>query len=220
MNNRAVFSIANGLQRPLWRGRIHTWAFWATIPAVVVLLTIVDQPIARIGAIVFGASKLTLYGVSASYHRLARSDNAQRIMRRLDHSMIFVLIAGTYTPVCLVVVPDPWRFPMLSGIWIVAAIGIGLKTAGHAGFMKWSNVLYIALGWLGVVALPVMIPNLSTIALVFMFAGGLLYTVGALLFYRQSPDPNPLVFGYHEVWHGFTVLAGISHFAMVTAILK
>jgi len=220
MGNRTVLSIASGLPRPRWRGRLHTWAFWATIPSVIILLTVVDQPLARIGVVVFGASKLTLYGVSASYHRLAQSERAQRIMRRLDHSMIFVLIAGTYTPVCLVVVPHPWRFPMLAVIWTMAAVGVGLKTLGRSGLMKWSNVLYITLGWLGVLALPVMIPNLSTAALVFMIVGGVLYTVGAFMFYRKSPDPSPLVFGYHEVWHAFTVMAGISHFAMVAMIVR
>jgi len=213
-----VLSVITGLPRPRWRGLIHTWAFWITIPAVAVLIFVSRSIDGRIGAIVFGASLVALYGSSAAYHRLARTERAQRIMRRLDHSMIFVLIAGTYTPVCLVALPSRWSIPVLGAVWAFAAVGIATKILGTDWTLKVSNSLYLVLGWLGVVALPILFRTIHPLALAFLLLGGVLYTVGAVLFFLRRPDPLPTVFGYHEVWHTFTVLAGASHFAMVAII--
>lgn len=213
-----VLSFITGLPRPRWRGRIHTWAFWLTIPAVMALMGAVDPLGARIGVVVFGASLTALYGCSAAYHRLARTERSQRIMRRLDHAMIFVLIAGTYTPVCLVALPRPWAVGMLSVVWGFTAIGVATKVFGTDWILRVSNVFYILLGWVGVAALPILLRTVSPAALTFMFLGGLLYTIGAVAFFLQRPDPNPAVFGYHEVWHSFTVAAGVCHFAMVALI--
>ena len=220
MPDRPVLSVITGLPRPKWRGRIHLWAFWLTIPAVLVLLGMADPLGARIGVVIFGTSLAALYGCSAAYHRLARTERAQRIMRRLDHSMIFILIAGTYTPVCLVALPSSWAIPMLSVVWGLTVLGVATKVWGTDWILKISNTLYIVLGWVGIVALPVLLRTVRPAAIAFMVIGGLLYTVGAVLFYLRQPDPNPAVFGYHEVWHSFTVLAGASHFAMVALIIR
>jgi hemolysin III len=214
-----VLSISTGLPRPRWRGLIHAWAFWLALPAVVWLLATSNGPDARFGAGVFGLSLTAVYGVSAAYHRLAHSVRAQQIMRRLDHSMIYVLIAGTYTPVCLETLPPAWRYPMLSVVWGLALAGIVAKVAGGGWWHKAGNVLYLVLGWQAIIALPVLIRSAELPVLILMMVGGVLYTVGAILFYRKSPDPLPAVFGYHEVWHTFTVLAGISHFAMVALVV-
>lgn len=169
---------------------------------------------------VFGASLIAVYGVSAAYHRLARTERAQRIMRKLDHSMIFLLIAGTYTPVCLVTLPRPWSIVLLSAVWALAVVGIATKVWGTDWIMRISNALYLILGWLAILALPVLLRSVSAPTMVLLVLGGVLYTVGALVFFFRRPDPNPAVFGYHEVWHSFTVLAGMSHFAMVVLIVR
>ena len=219
MSVNPVVSVTTGLPRPTWRGRIHLWAFWLTIPAVIVLLSMADRLGARIGVVIFGVSLAALYGCSAAYHLLARTERAQRLMRRLDHSMIFVLIAGTYTPVCLVALPARWAIPMLSVVWGLTLVGIATKVWGTDWILKISNSLYIVLGWIVVVAMPVLVRTMRPAAIAFMIAGGLLYSVGAGLFYLRRPDPNPAVFGYHEVWHSFTVLAGASHFTMIALII-
>lgn len=215
----AVLSIITGLPRPSWRGRIHAWAFWLTLPAVIILVVATDRLGARIGAAIYGTSLIAVYGVSASYHRLAHSRRAQRIMRKLDHSMIFVLIAGTYTPVCLAALPRPWGTALLSAVWSLAAIGIVTKVCGSDAVMKVGNSLYVVIGWLAVLALPILLQSVSTPAMILLVLGGVLYTLGAVIFALHRPDPFPAVFGYHEIWHAFTVAAGLSHFAMVAIVV-
>jgi hemolysin III len=191
-----------------------------TIPAVIALVAVADPVGARIGALIFGVSLAALYGSSAAYHRLAWTERSRRIMRRLDHSMIFVLIAGTYTPVCLLALPSSWAIPMLLVVWGFALIGVITKVIGTDRIMRISNSLYIVIGWVGVIALPVLLRTVSLAALTLLMLGGVLYTVGAVFFFLKRPDPNPAVFGYHEVWHSFTVLAGVSHFGMVALLLR
>lgn len=219
MSGHPVVSVITGARRPRWRGHIHTWAFVLTVPGVIALLVLARDPTARFASAVFGLSLLAVYGVSAAYHRLARSDRAQRLMRRVDHAMIFVLIAGTYTPVCLLTLPGRWRTSLLAAVWGLTALGMAVKAWGTGWLMRASNSLYLIIGWLAVVALPVMLPVLSPAVLAFMIVGGVVYTIGAVLFYCRQPDLHPEVFGYHEVWHAMTVLAGASHFAMVALVV-
>lgn len=214
-----IVSVVNGFHRPVWRGRIHTWAFVLAIPAVVVLLALATDSVSRAGAAIFGLSLVAVYGVSAAYHRLARTPRAQRIMRRLDHSMIFVLIAGTYTPICLVALPPPWAPRLLVVVWSMTAVGIVIKVWGTDWLLAASNGLYLVMGWLAILAFPLLLRSMSPIMLSLLVTGGVLYTVGAVLFYLRRPDPRPEVFGYHEVWHAFTVLAGVSHFMMVALVV-
>jgi hemolysin III len=133
-------------------------------------------------------------------------------MRRLDHSMIFVLIAGTYTPVCLLVLDGWWGVSLLVAVWIGALVGIALKVAGLERYRKISAPLYLVLGWLAVLAAPKLIHHLELLPLA--LAGGLLYTVGAVLFALQWPRRAAVWFGYHEWWHTFVVAAGACFFAM------
>lgn len=141
-------------------------------------------------------------------------------MRRLDHSMIFLLIAGTYTPVCLIALPRSWSVPLLSAVWALTAIGIATKVWATDWIMRVSNALYPILGWLAILALPGLIRYVPAPTMALMLLGGVFYTVGAVIFMLRRPDPYPEVFGYHEIWHSFTVLAGISHFAMVALIVS
>ena len=214
----SVFSVADGRPRPRWRGRLHFGGFLLSLPVIPALVWLADSPTAVVGLLVYGLSLVGLFGTSAAYHLLARSHGAQRVMRRLDHSMIFVQIAGTYTPVCLLALPPVWGRPILVTIWTFAALGVAVKLLAGDWLLRWSNVLYIALGWIAIGALPVIVANLSGGEFVLLVIGGVLYTIGAVLFYYQLPRLRPAVFGYHEVWHGFTVVAALAHLGMVWSV--
>jgi hemolysin III len=206
--------------KPLLRGWFHTVAFFASVPAGLALILLARDGGARVAAAVYALSLTAVFAASAAYHRIAWSAPALRRMKRLDHSAIFVLIAGTYTPVCALALHAPWSVVLLSVVWVGAAAGIGLKTARIDGLHASTGALYVVLGWLAVLALPQLVRNLSVAATVLMFAGGVLYTLGALVLARRRPDPAPRVFGYHEVWHAFMVTAAACHYAMVLLILR
>ena len=213
-----VFSVADGRPRPRWRGRLHLGTFVVSLPVVAALVLVADSMTAAFGLAVYGLSLAALFGTSGAYHVLARTARAQRIMRRLDHSMIFVKIAGTYTPVCLLALPPAWGWPILVAIWTAAIAGVVVKLVAGPQLLRWSNALYIALGWVAIGAFPVIAASLSPTELVLLVLGGVLYTIGAVLFYYRLPRLRPSVFGYHEVWHSFTVLAALAHLGMVWSV--
>jgi hemolysin III len=207
--------------RPVWRGRVHLLAAVVATPAALALFLMASGPLAKAAVTIYAASLIGLFAVSASYHRLARTERAVKWFRRVDHSMIFVLIAGTYTPLCLLALPPAWGIPLLVVVWIAAIGGVITKMTmlgrkpGSAG--SW---LYIVIGWAAVVAVPALITSLDALQLVLLALGGLLYTVGAVVLGKRWPDPIPHVFGYHEVWHAMTVAAGGCHFAVVALVLR
>jgi hemolysin III len=141
-------------------------------------------------------------------------------MKRLDHSMIFVLIAGSYTPVAVLALHGPWEVVLLSVAWVGAAVGITLKMVRPDGLQVLTSILYMALGWLALVALPQLVRGMSLPELALMVTGGLLYTAGAIVFAARRPDPRPAVFGYHEIWHAFMVAAAACHYAMIVLVLR
>lgn len=201
------------------RGRLHEIAFFVSIPAGVALVALADTGKARFAAAVFAVGLAGVFGASAAYHRVAWSAPALRRMKRLDHSMIFILIAGTYTPLCLLALNGVWGFAMLATVWAGAITGIVLKQVDIDGMKRLSGFLYIALGWVSIVILPQLFRNLSVTASVLVVSGGLLYTLGAIVFATKRPDPNPAVFGYHEIWHAFTAGAGLCHYAAVLLLI-
>lgn len=200
---------------PSWRGVLHTFAFATAIPAGLALVMAADRPAARAGVAIYALSLVAVFGTSAAYHRLARSPTSRRIMRRLDHSMIYVMIAGTYTPVCLVVLPPAWGIPMLAVVWTGAVVGITLKLVSAERLSVPANTLYLVMGWTAVVATPTILSHMPGSAVALMVAGGVAYTVGAVVLFVRRPDPHPTIFGYHEVWHALTVAAGACHFLMI-----
>jgi hemolysin III len=142
-------------------------------------------------------------------------------MQRLDHSMIFLLIAGTYVPFCLVALPRTWGIPILVIVGAMAALGIVIKLVAFGSFAPWFQyALYPLLGWVAVVTIPVLVNNMSPGQLALVVSGGLVYTVGSVIFMLKKPDPWPLIFGYHEVWHGFTIVAAALHFAAVASLVS
>lgn len=208
-------------ERPVWRGRLHTIAFFVTIPAGFFLLAGATTTAARVAVAVYWASLAGLFGASASYHRLGRTPQRALWLRRLDHSMIFVLIAGTYTPICVLVLPRAWGIPMLVAIWVTALAGVILKMVRLSTHgVRSGSWLYIVMGWAAVVVLPVLLTHLGPVRIALLAAGGALYTAGAVVLGRQRPDPSPRVFGYHEVWHAFTIGAGACHFALIATVVR
>ena len=201
------------------RGRLHEVAFFVSIPAGVALVALADTGKARFAAAVFAVGLAGVFGASAAYHRVAWSAPALRRMKRLDHSMIFILIAGTYTPLCLLALDGVWGVAMLATVWAGAITGIVLKQVDIDGMKRLSGFLYIALGWVSIVVLPQLFRNMSVTGSVLVVAGGLLYTLGAIVFATKRPDPNPAVFGYHEIWHAFTAGAGLCHYAAVLLLI-
>jgi hemolysin III len=207
------------LGAPAWRGRLHLWAFVVAVPATVALVILARGAMAIVSAAVFGAGLVLVFGTSATYHRLVRSPVARRRWRRVDHAMIYVLIAATYVPVCVLVLPRRLGVPLLVVVVAGAAAGVVLKLAFFQRAGRWPAILYLVLGWGGAVVTPQLVSRLGVASFAFLVAGGLAYTVGAAVFGRRRPDPAPLTFGYHEIWHGCTVLAAVCHFAMVTLVL-
>ena len=205
--------------KPRFRGRIHQIAFFTSIPAAIALVALADGWEARAAAIVYSVSLLAVLGSSAAYHRGNWTPSALRRMKRLDHSMIFVLIAGSYTPVALLVLRGPWMVVILSVVWTGAAIGVTLKMIRIDGFHVATGILYMTLGWLALVVFPQMIHGMPTSGLVLAVLGGLLYTAGAIVFATKRPDPAPSVFGFHEVWHALMTAAAVCHFVMIAMLV-
>jgi hemolysin III len=205
--------------KPRFRGRLHQIAFFLAIPAGIVLVAIARGATARTSAIIYAVSLAGLYASSASYHRIRWSPRALKRMQRLDHSMIYVLIAGTYTPFALLVLQGPLRIVMLVLVWVGALAGVVMKIVRIDRTQVFSAALYVVLGWLAVVAGPQMLRNMSGVALGLLIGGGILYTSGAIVLARRRPDPVPATFGYHEIWHSMVVGASACHYAVILLVV-
>jgi hemolysin III len=207
------------LTKPRWRGRLHQIAFIVSIPSGLALVTVAADWMSRLSAAIYALSLSGLYGVSASYHRIGWTAKAHARMRKLDHSMIFVLIAGTYTPFSLIVLDGQWAMFLLAAVWIGALFGIVVKLIGIDRMRRLGGSLYIIIGWLAVLATPQFVPRLPIGVSALILGGGILYTLGAVVLLRRWPDPDPLVFGYHEIWHVMVVAASVCHYAAVMWIV-
>lgn len=206
-------------ERPTWRGVLHSWAFLVSIPAGVLLIVFSSGAEQRTAAAIYITSLLAVFGTSAAYHRFAHSERSRRIMQRLDHSMIYLLIAGTYVPICLVALPPSWGIPLLVTVGFLGALGMVIKLAGVRSLQWLGYALYPVMGWAAIVAGPALVSHLSPVQLALVVAGGVAYTVGFPILLVRRPDPWPRTFGYHEVWHGFTVLAAVLHFGAVASVV-
>jgi hemolysin III len=198
---------------------MHTWAFWLAVPSGVLLIVFADRPAARTAAAVYAATLLLVFGTSAAYHRLAKTYRQRVIMQRLDHSMIYLLIAGTYVPICLVALPAVWGVPMMSVVGALGLLGVLLKAVAFQRLQWVSYALYPIMGWVAVIAAPVLVDHLTPLQLGLIVGGGLAYTIGLPVLLLRRPDPWPSVFGYHEIWHGCTVLAAGLHFGAVALLV-
>lgn len=214
----AVQHLRQVLDRPRLRGRLHLLAAVVSVGGLVWLVRSARSPEATVAAWVYGVTSCLLYLTSGTYHVFARSARARRIMQRADHSMIYLLIAGSATPVGLLLLDGWWRAVVLGIMWAGAATGIVLKLVAFERFAKLGGALYIVLGWAGALAFPALWGRPLTLAL--FAGGGILYTVGAALFAAGRPNPSPRWFGYHEVWHTFGVAAGALLFASNLGLIR
>jgi hemolysin III len=205
------------------RGWLHFWSFTVSIAACATLIAVSAALVgswAALATSVYSVTILGLFGTSALYHRRTwRTPRSRAVMRRLDHSMIFLFIAGTYTPVAALAMGGATARWVLIVVWAGALAGVILKTAWpHAP--AWVGVpIYVALGWVAVFVLPAMLTGGGAAALVLILVGGLLYTVGAVMYATRRPNPWPATFGYHEFFHAATVLAAICHYIAIWLIL-
>ena len=198
--------IAGELAKPKWRGVLHQAAFVVAVGLAPLLIVTADGGRAQFAAAVFASSVVACFGASALYHRVTWKPRARLWMRRIDHAGVYLLIAGTYTPVSMLVLRGAWRPVVLTIIWAGAAAAIVLKFV-WVGAPKWlAAAIGIALGWVAVIVLPQMIGRVDLAAVILLVAGGLAYTLGAIVYVRRRPDPAPAVFGYHELFHALTIV--------------
>jgi hemolysin III len=204
------------LVKPRLRGVSHQWAFFVSCAIGAALVIAAPSGTPRLAAGIYALSVAVLFGVSALYHRITwASAAARRWMRRLDHSAIFVLIAGSYTPFALLVLDGALSTVILIVVWAGALGGILLKLVWIDSPKLLTAIVYVALGWVAVAAFPDLIEELGVTGTALVVAGGLLYTAGALVYAFRRPDPVPTVFGYHEVFHALVIVAAALQYAVV-----
>jgi hemolysin III len=202
--------------KPRLRGVLHEWAFFVSLFLGAALIIAADTPRATLAVAIYAVSLSALFGTSALYHRVNwRRPRARLWMRRLDHTMIFFLIAGTYTPFALLVLHGALATAILIAVWVGALAGTIVEMIWIEA-PKWvTAIIYLQLGWVAIVAFPELWSELGVAGTLLVAAGGLLYTVGAVVYATQRPDPRPAVFGYHEVFHLLVIAAAAAQFAAV-----
>jgi len=202
--------------KPKLRGVSHEWAFFVSLVFGAALIFFAKTPKATFAVAIYAVSLSALLGTSALYHRVNwKRPNVRTWMRRLDHSMIFFLIAGTYTPFALIVMHGTIATAILVAVWVGAVAGaiVEMVWIGHP---KWvSAAVYLTIGWVAVAAFPELWDALGPVGALLLAGGGLLYTVGAVVYATQRPDPSPAIFGYHEVFHAFVIVAAALQFAVI-----
>ena len=208
------------LVKPLLRGWLHLVCFFVAVPVGVWLAAGAPTPTARVAAVVYGVGLAALFGVSGFYHRGRWSPRWHRRMQRLDHSTIYVMIAGSYTPICLLVLQGARAIALLVAVWVGAAVGATLSWLPGRRSAIAAQALYIVLGWLVVTTGPELADRLDGRTLLLLAVGGLLFTVGAVALATRWPDPFPRVLGYHEVWHVLVVAAVVCHLVALTGVVR
>lgn len=205
--------------KPKLRGWLHAATAPLALISFLVMLVLADSVVARAGAAVFMLSALMLFGVSAVYHTVPWRERAKRVMKRLDHSNIFVMIAGSYTPFSLMLLEKRQMLTLLGLVWGGALLGVLFKVFWLTA-PRWVYVpLYLALGWAALIYLPDFYAAAPTVVFVMLSVGGALYTLGALVYGFKWPNPSPRWFGYHEVFHALTIAAFIVHYIGVSFLV-
>ncbi|MDQ6613685.1 MAG: hemolysin III family protein [Actinomycetota bacterium] len=198
--------------RPRLRGRLHAIAAALSVGALVWLVRSAASIEATIAAWIYGSAAVLCYFTSSTYHILARSPRARSFWRQADHSMIYVLIAGSFMPICLLAMVGWWRWFMIATVWLGAFLGIALSLTPITRLQRFAVALYLILGWSALATLPALWTH--PVRVVIVVIAGLLYTAGAFLFGRQRPTLRPAWFGYHEFWHSVGIAAGALLFAV------
>ncbi|TQL59126.1 PAQR family membrane homeostasis protein TrhA [Oryzihumus leptocrescens] len=198
--------------KPHLRGWIHAGTFPLALAAGIVLVCLAPTGTARLGAAVFGLTAAMLFGTSAVYHRGTWSPRVQGVLKRLDHSNIFLIIAGTYTPFALLLLPPEQSRTLLLIVWTGAIAGVLFRVL-WVGAPRWLYTpVYVALGWVAVFYFGPLLQHGGVAVMTLIAVGGLLYTLGAVVYGTKRPNPSPRWFGFHEVFHVFTVAAFVVHY--------
>jgi hemolysin III len=203
------------LDRPRLRGVSHQLAFMVAVPLAVVFALHPDTTAGRASAITYGATVAFMFGASGLYHRIWGSLKWRPLLRRVDHTGVYLLIAGSYTPVGLLILDGTWRLAVLGVVWIGAAFAILVKLC-WLDAPKWlAAAIAIALGWVGVLTLPQLWDGVGLAGCALLIGGGIAYTLGGIVYATERPDPAPAVFGYHEVFHALVVVAVALQYAAI-----
>jgi len=204
---------------PRLRGLLHAWAFWFAIAAAAVLIVVAADGRARIAALIYGVGLCALFGASATYHRWRGNPRWKPILRRVDHSTIFVFIAASYTPIALLVLDGPLRIVVLISVWIGAFAGVAMSIAWIDAPRVLVAACYIAVGWVAIVALPQLFSARGVAMPILLLVGGLLYSLGAAAYATKRPNPWPRTFGFHEVFHALVIAAAVVHFVAIAGVI-
>jgi hemolysin III len=197
-------------------GLTHLGAALIAVIGLIYLLVRGQGDLSKMVALlIYGASLVLMFSASAAYHLVKGQPQVVHTLRILDHTAIYLLIAGTYTPICVIFFTGSWRWGFLAVIWSIAVIGIITKIFIVRAPRWISAVLYLLMGWLSIFGIQEMLRTIPTGGLLWLAAGGLLYTIGAIVYILKWPDFVPGVFGFHEVWHIFVILGAFSHFILI-----
>ncbi|HEY2643777.1 MAG TPA: hemolysin III family protein [Galbitalea sp.] len=200
--------------KPTWRGWIHAGTFPLAIALGVILIVFAEGVPAKVSSAIFVLTSLLLFGNSALYHRFNWNPRTKKVLKRIDHANIFLLIAGSYTPITVLCLPQPTQTILLSVIWAGAGLGV-LFRVFWIGAPRWLYVvLYLALGW-AALAFIVDFFNANAVMMTLILVGGVFYTVGAIIYGLKKPNPVPGKFGFHEIFHACTLLAFLSHWVAI-----
>jgi hemolysin III len=206
--------------RPRLRGVFHEWAFFAAVAAGAMLVVLADGALATFSAWVYAAALAAMFGASALYHRVPWRSAAKRVWaRRLDHSMIFVFIAGSYTPFALLRFEGTTQWLVLVMVWSGAVLGLLLELVWLDSPRWLTAVAYLAVGWVGVLAIPQMFSAVGIAGGVLLVVGGGLYTLGAVVYATKWPNPFPRTLGFHEIFHLLVVAAAVTQFVAVSFVV-
>jgi len=208
---------------PRLRGLLHAGAFPAAAVAGLMLTALAPTQSARLAAAVYSLTCMAMFGASASYHRSPLGSRRRRVLQRLDHVGILLVIAGTYTPLAVLALHGWVRLAVLAVIWTGTTVGAVVRLSWRPGWQpppRWLIAsLFIALGWVAILVLPQLLHGTGVLALALVVAGGLLYSAGAVVYARKRPNPSPRWFGFHEVFHAMTIAAYVTQYAAVSLVV-
>lgn len=213
------FSMYSKLREPV-NGLTHLGAAVAALVGLGVLLVLGrERVLTQVSLLVYGASLVLMFAASGIYHSVDARPKVMAVLRKVDHSAIYLLIAGTYTPICLRFLTGAWQWGLLALIWTLAFVGIGVKVF-VINAPRWITAgVYLLMGWLAVIAVPEIVARVPVGALVGLLAGGVMFTLGAVVYILKKPDFFPEVFGFHEVWHIFVILGCLCHFVVIAVFV-
>jgi len=206
--------------KPRWRGALHLVAFPVSLVAGGVLLAIADDPAERWACLVYTVAAAVLFGCSALYHRGTWDARTHVRLRRLDHSNIFLMIAGTYTPLCVALLGGTMRTVVLAVVWAGALAGIVFRVAWMDAPAWLYTPFYVALGWVAIAVLPSLARAGGAAMITLVVVGGVAYSVGGTIYARRRPDPAPATFGYHELFHTGTIIGYACHYVAIALAVR